>query len=86
MTARNPHRAADSVVTANITNLLNTVSELKTAVNALRVDFTKHDHGETYAAASLRQNTAVNTTTSGTFTSAVVAGTIPSFLIDDASM
>lgn len=45
----------------NYESMLTLVNELKTKLDALRVDFREHDHGGTYTAATTRLNAAPNT-------------------------
>ena len=52
--------------------IITLINELKGNVDALRVDFRKHDHGATYTAATMRINASADTI-SGTETSSAVA-------------
>lgn len=59
-----------------IDELLSTIAELKSDLNALRTDFLTHDHSTSYNPATLRMNVADITPSGGTSTA--IAGNVPS--------
>jgi hypothetical protein len=63
----------------NMENLVALVSELKTKLNALRVDFRSHDHGNTgsYVQNSITIRSSAQSFVGTAETSAAVSGTAP---------